>query len=80
MESSITQKPDTSSEIFAPSHLFLLRVWLDAGERDGGEVWRGKIQDTTTGESHSISNCADLIAAMVHMMLRDPVAPSTEVS
>ncbi len=71
MESSITQKPDISSQVFASSRLFLLRVWLDAGESQGGEVWRGKIQDTTTGESHSFSNCADLIAAIVHMMLRE---------
>jgi len=50
------------------SQLFLLRVWAEQGS-DGELVWRGRVQQIVSGETHSFDTWSRLLALLLSMLL-----------
>ena len=50
------------------SQLFLLRVWAERGS-DGELVWRGRVQQIVSGETHSFDTWFRLLALLLSMLL-----------
>ena len=48
--------------------MFLLRVWADQGS-DGEIVWRGRVQQIVSGETHSFETWSLLIKLLLTMLL-----------
>ena len=48
--------------------MFLLRVWADQGS-DGELVWRGRVQQIVSGETHSFDTWSMLIALLLRILL-----------
>ena len=50
-----------------PSHLFLVRLWLEESE-GGGKQWCGKVQHVVYGEAQYFQNWTSLIANFESML------------
>ena len=48
--------------------MFLLRVWAEQGS-DGEIVWRGRVQQIVSGETHSFDTWSMLIELLLRMLL-----------
>lgn len=61
-----------------PSHLFLVRLWLDPGEGEGSDsLGHGKVQHVLTGESGAFTDWSSLIDRLASLATRSrPPAPS----
>jgi hypothetical protein len=54
--------------------MFLLRVWADQGS-DGEIVWRGRVQQIVSGETHSFETWSMLIELLLTMLLATEATP-----
>ena len=54
--------------------MFLLRVWADQGS-DGEIVWRGRVQQIVSGETHSFETWSMLIELLLRMLLATEATP-----
>ena len=54
--------------------MFLLRVWADQGS-DGEIVWRGRVQQIVSGETHSFETWSMLIELLLRMLLAAEATP-----
>jgi len=54
--------------------MFLLRVWAEQGS-DGKLVWRGRVQQIISGETHGFETWSMLIALLVRMLLATEATP-----
>lgn len=59
------------TEQHSNSHLFTVRVWLEASEDDHSE-WRGKLQHIPSGEVRYFRGWTALIPLMLDMLRRYP--------
>jgi hypothetical protein len=59
------------------SHLFTVRVWLEAGD-DGQTEWRGKLRHVPSEEIRHFRSWAALIPLMMDMLRRH--TPPPEIS
>jgi hypothetical protein len=66
---SVEERPAST----AP-HLFTVRIWME--DLGGGQrEWRGRIQDTTTGEVRYARDWLAMVAALVEMAEADSGRP-----
>jgi len=54
--------------------MFLLRVWADQGS-DGEIVWRGRVQQIVSGETHSFDTWFRLPELLLSMLLATEATP-----
>jgi len=54
--------------------MFLLRVWAEQGS-DGEIVWRGRVQQIVSGETHSFETWSMLIELLLRMLLAAEATP-----
>ena len=54
--------------------MFLLRVWAEQGS-EGEVVWRGRVQQIVSGETHSFETWSMLIELLLRMLLATEATP-----
>ena len=59
--------------------MFLLRVWADQGS-DGELVWRVRVQQIVSGETHSFDTWSMLIELLLRMLLAAEATPGDPVN
>jgi len=52
--------------------MFLLRVWAEQGS-DGELVWRGRVQQIVSGQTHSFDTWSMLVELLLRMLLATEV-------
>ncbi|HUS15916.1 MAG TPA: hypothetical protein VM536_13000 [Chloroflexia bacterium] len=71
-------EPREGQTAYAPSHLFLVRLWSDTGAT-WDAVWCGKVQHVTRGGARQFRDWPALVAVLRAMLpAASPVPPPRE--
>ena len=60
----------TQEKLTRPTHLFTVRIWLEALDDDQRE-WRGGVEHVLSGERHYFRDWAGLITHLLAMLQDD---------
>lgn len=65
-----------------PSHLFLVRLWLDQGDGEdgGGSMGHGKVQHVISGEAGAFSDWSSLVDRLASLASAQPKPPQSSTA